>query len=83
MKDETVLYYIQVQFELQGSPDEKKLYTLIIGNMVTEPSREPSCTTAPHHTRALWPSSRRMTPMITLTYDRVRTKATQAKTCVA
>lgn len=46
---------VQGHLVLQGSPDEKKLKTLTRGNTVTAPSRDPNCTTAPHHTRALCP----------------------------
>lgn len=52
---------------LQGSPEVKSPYTLTNGNIDMAPIIEPSCTTAPHQTRALWPSSRRIMPMITFT----------------
>lgn len=66
---------------LQASPDLKSPQTLTNGNMDTAPTMEPNCTTAPHHTRALWPSSRRITPMMTFTQDRDRTNRTQVSTC--
>lgn len=49
--------------------------------MATAPTIEPNCTTAPHHTRALWPSSLKMIPMMTFTYDKDRTKRIQVSTC--
>ncbi|TNN59246.1 hypothetical protein EYF80_030531 [Liparis tanakae] len=56
-----------MSLDLSASPDLKSPYTLTNGNMDTAPTMEPSCTTAPHHTRALWPSSLRITPMMTFT----------------
>ena len=65
---------------LHGSPEAKKSNTLTNGNMTMAPTNDPSCTTAPHHTSALWPSSRRITAMITFTYDKLRIKMVQAPT---